>query len=209
MLNLKFGTPKEISTALRGALQTAKQAQDQTRQHLRAIRAEIAELQSQRKSLLSLPVTEDVAAERVREWVEAVLRSAVAPGPSVSGGYLTPPPPLEAFTKSSNENSRSGSTWKPPYSGASINVQALLLSFLRDELIAGMLEKLSAIYNDGLENVSEVERAERLNAIDQQILDFELTEESIIRFARRSGVSIERRPDASSAVVEASDAELP
>lgn len=204
MLNLKFGTSSALTASLRSALQTAKQAQDQMRESIEAIRAHIGDLQSQRKRLLRLPVTEDVAAERVRDWVRRVTASSLVPGPSVSGAWLVSPPEIENFTASGGDK-----PWELPYAGATLNVEALLLLALQDQIIEGVLQRLSAVYSAGLDSISEAERAEQLDAIDQQILDLELAEESIIRAAFRNGVPIERRPNVSSAVLEASDAELP
>lgn len=207
MLNFKLGTPKEMSTSLRSALQTAKQAQDQMRESIKAIRAQIADLKAQREALARLAVTEEVAAERVREWFDGVIASSLTVNTTGQGVYQYQPPTMDEFAKSINSVSRKGSTWEAP--NPVVNLPALIAIYLRDEILAGMLSKLSDAYAAGLKNIDEAARSQKLNELDQQILDFELAEESIIRAAIRSGVSIERRADASSAVVEASDAELP
>lgn len=207
MLNFKLGTPKELSTSLRSALQTAKQAQDQMRESIKAIRAQIADLKAQREALARLAVTEEVAAERVREWFEQVIRSSLTVNLTAEGVYQGRPPMMDEFAKSINSVGRNSATWEAP--DPVVNLPALIAIYLRDEILAGMLSKLSDAYAAGLQNIDEAARSQKLNELDQQILDFELAEESIIRAAIRSGVSIERRADASSAVVEASDAELP
>ncbi|PPC87449.1 MAG: hypothetical protein CTY39_02630 [Hyphomicrobium sp.] len=84
----------------------------------------------------------------------------------------------------------------------------LLVLTCREPIAKAIAVELDKLYEGG-SGLSAVEKAEKLSAIDQEILDVELAEESAVRDAERQGHAIQRLGEADPRAVLAHDSALP
>lgn len=87
-------------------------------------------------------------------------------------------------------------------------VPGLLALVGRDTLRMAAEAKLIEGYA-GRQGITEAERASRLTVLEDEALDLELVEESLIRQAEAAGMIIQRRADADPRAVLAFDRDLP
>lgn len=199
---LKFEAKSAVA-AIKSVLTAAKQAQQDMQGSIADIRQRIAVLQKQRADVLRAPVSQNVAEDRLSIWLDELVDgfvSTVRYSPNET--HTSGPPPIRDFV-------RSPDIWKLQAPSRHVNMVALLATYLKNDVLSAMLAELSEQYRSGLNFIEEGERRDQLELIDQQILDAELAEEAIIRAAARNGIVIPRRKDASTAVLQASDEQLP
>ena len=95
-------------------------------------------------------------------------------------------------------------SWTIPQNGLLIG---LLIGANRDAFRSQLAEMIAPAYADA-KPIEAVEREAALRRIDEELVDIELAEESAIRAAEATGLSVLRRADADPQAVLASDAEL-
>ncbi|MDP2779841.1 hypothetical protein [Devosia sp.] len=148
------------------------------------LRRQIQELREQRRTTSLAPVDEAEARRRLDSWVSDMrgqVLEQLSPAMFTAPDYQPRTPPANS-----------------PITTSAI---AVLLGEMYSELIARQYSQVSGITDD--------ERKAALRQIDADILDAEMTEESIIRNAEQAGISIMRRRDADPRAVLAFDADLP
>lgn len=192
-------TAKYPRVDLGALVNSMRGAQEEMSGSIQALREEIGRLRQERSTLLALPVEAGVAEKRVAEWVEdRVNWSGRMMGHAPASGNWNKPPTPEDFTKSPKE-------WHPKESDLLIT----LAFYLKNELTAAITKGVKELYTNSLKSISEEERTDRLAEIDRNILDAEMSEESIIRAAEKAGFKIVRRKDADPRAVLATDVFLP
>lgn len=177
-------TKKSISDLLG----RTRAANEELRSGIESIRRRIADLNQQRTLLRGLPVSFDVAAARADVWVD----QREARGQQHA-------PTADRFT------------WAAGYGDGPEYLRddaAMIFAYLGPLVKEAIRGKLAEIYKQA-PGISEDERAEKLDFLDRELLDAELTEESIIRAAEQAGFPIHRRANADPRVVLAPDEDMP
>jgi hypothetical protein len=161
-------------------VKSVQNAREEISSSIGALRHAIATMKDERERVLGTPVTLEAAEARVDEWVDGrVSHFIMVDGYSQLPGNWSKPVLPDDFKQ-------------PPR------------SYLPRE--SDLLQTLAYYLKDAL---AEAERKDRLAELDRNILDAEMSEESIIRDAEASGFSIPRRRDADPRAVLASHDALP
>lgn len=172
-----------------GKLSGAKSAMRELSEGVTSIRDQIRSLKGKRRKVASTVVSHDVALERMEKWVDHVAQQAkaVAPEPARFAG---------------------SEDWSFPAIHYPETQAAMLMAYLSPHLLDAAKDELAAFY-EGKPTLTERERHDQVAAIDRQLLDAELTEESLIRAAEAEGFPIARRQDADIFALLAHDEVLP
>lgn len=89
-----------------------------------------------------------------------------------------------------------------------MHLTEVLYTTLASFILEGMEASIDAAYKT-IEGINEDDRQAETDVLNRKILDAELSEESLIRAANRSGFKTLRRPDADPLAVMAHDSALP
>lgn len=147
-------------------------------------------MKAKKAEIESLAPTLDVALARVDSWVEYMTHMTrdrmVEPG---------------RFAKSPMD-------YVSPEIHGHPNISDNFFAYLAPMFAEAVKEQVAAVYQSTA-GITEEERAQRLEAIDRDLLDAELAEESIIRAAEASGFPVLRRSNADPRAVLAPDGALP
>lgn len=168
------------------ALTASKAATEEINRGLSSIRDQILHLKAESRSIENAAVQEEEALRRVDDWVS--LQSMDA---------------SEAFPNP-NHFARRHRSYAMPNVRISTAINALLAGQVAEEMKRRVKEHYAS-----LSVLSEDEREARSTALDRQLLDCELTEESIIRQAEAAALPVLRRSDADPRAVLAHDKVLP
>jgi hypothetical protein len=166
---------------------SAKAAGDGLRNSLAGIRTRILDLQDRRSSIEGQPASLEEAFDRLERWADVRSEWARSRLPT-SEMFLAPPTRFQAPGVYSEEHAA--------------------MAFLKPLIVDALRKDIEHVF-DNNPGISAEARAAALAAIDLELLDAELTEESIIRSAESAGFQIARRADADPRAVLADDRELP
>ena len=169
------------------ALKRATAASREFRDGIESLRARIAALKSEREQVENLPPTQDIALQRVDDWIENLAFTA---------RDRTPDP--RRFV--------AGLNYYQPYG---LDRDAVLFAYLTPALADAAKARVLDLYANGMAGVSEDERRNQLDRIDRELLDSELAEESLLRGAEQAGFAIQRRADQDPRAALASEEALP
>lgn len=168
----------------RASINKAKRGASDLIEALDSTRAAIQELSTERLTISHSPVSEAEAVGRIEAWLRDVsARTALRDLAKrfMEPSLRLPPQPLDLDL-----------------------IAAASLGQLGAALVATVRQMSEA--GDGL---TASERSSRLQLLDEQLFNLELSEESIIRSAERLGLDVLRRPKADPRAVLAHDEVLP
>lgn len=177
---------KAVNKNVASLLSSTRSAGEELRKGIQNLRDHIEHLQGLKEEVLKRPVAYSVAEKRLDDWVAGQVMFARE--------TATKP---EAFV-----SSRPG--WAPPRFPF---VDSMIVA-LAAQIKQSMQEGLRELY-EGLDWVDEADRQAEIAKLDQEILDAELAEESIIRTAEAAGFPVRRRAEADPRAVLATDEALP
>lgn len=163
------------------------------------LRSLIEQLKLQRNKILrDVPVTPEFAKARAGEWFDQVLSlEEIHLGCSSLPPQRTPSP--EDFIAAPSQ-----------WGNLKSNVGVILARYLRDNIIENIMDEAKVAYdNASFQPITEDEREKRLAGVERELLDAEMSEESLIRVAKRNGFNVGRRKDADPRALQASDGDLP
>lgn len=173
---------------IKKAIVAANDTQKLLRSGITAIRTQIRELKEERSRISNIPVSIDVAKARVREFHESLI-----------GNYSTKLTHADMFIQPPSRYSRPR---------IAMHLTEVLYTTLASFILEGMEASIDAAYKT-IEGINEDDRQAETDVLNRKILDAELSEESLIRAANRSGFKTLRRPDADPLAVMAHDSALP
>jgi hypothetical protein len=175
-----------ITTKIRNALSTSRKAAGDLSDGLESVRARIAKLREEHEHIALAPPTLDQALARVDQFVTDIGR------------------PIEDFYIGSF---MAAADYRRPDTFRQVDVLALAASA---ELLGEKLKaRLRRQYDKTPDGLTDADRKAKLSALDRELLDLELVEESLIRSAETAGFDVLRRHDADPAAVLADDSALP
>jgi hypothetical protein len=179
-----------MSVALKSVsalLSRTRSAGQELRDGVEGIRSKVAKLKAKKVEIESLPPTLDVALARVDGWVEhityATRQRMIEPEHFVQSplAYVAPGHP---------------------------NLSDNFFAYLAPMFGEVVKKRVDDVYQNTA-GITETERQKQLDAVDRDLLDAELAEESIIRAAEASGFPVLRRSNADPRAVLAADEALP
>lgn len=188
------GIFSKLASNLGGALKNARSASRDMSDGISTLRDHIKQLKRQRDEVLAIDVTQDFAEARIDEWIDARVQRTIN---MLMGKHEVPPQPGAFLVSPKN--------WTSPEA----DLLALMAFYLRDDLASAIKDRLGEFCGEDRKQISEDDRAARVAAIDRDLLDAELGEESIIRSAEKVGWIVTRRVDADPRAVLAADQDLP
>ncbi|MEI8715871.1 hypothetical protein [Mesorhizobium sp. ISC11] len=176
-----------ITNKIKAALGATRKATNELADGLQGVRDRIAKLAKERQAIEEAHSSLDMALERLEQhrlYLRQPLDSYYV------GAFLAAPGVRQDFGMNTD------------------NAARLALALGADAWAKEMDAKIRASQasRPGLTNE---ERAAKIEAIDAEMLDLELVEESLIRNAEQAGFEVQRRPDANPAAVLAHDSALP
>lgn len=171
---------------LAGALNASKAATEEINHGLTSIRDQILHLKAEARGLGNSAVQEEEALRRVDEWVDVESRAS-------REGL-----PLPGYFAKRHGN----------YTMPMCRIDTAIAAIVAQQVAEEMKRQVKEHYAS-LSVPSEHEREARSVTLDRQLLDCELTEESIIRQAEAVGLPVLRRSDADPRAVLAHDKVLP
>ncbi|MBU1313605.1 MAG: hypothetical protein KJ947_11575 [Alphaproteobacteria bacterium] len=181
---MNAGALKKTATDL---LKRTRHAADELRVGLESIRQHIASLNQEKERVKALPPPIETAVERMEQWIDGCAA------------------PARRRLHDATRFTWPSGTYEPPQYTADEHLAAAYLGpFMKQSLTA----ELEEVYKT-TPGISDEDRAERLDHLDGDLLDAELTEESIIREAERAGLALPRRANADPRVVLAPDEFMP
>lgn len=173
-------------------LAATRDAGGKLRQAISEIRGRIRELRDERHRVEHRPPPIDIVQNRADEFVRSHAARANDKLPGITRALLAPPGRYKQPSVTSDEHG------------------SLLLASLGDMLAAKLKADVAADYDEqGETGISDADRADELERLDQQLLDAELAEESLLRSGEEAGFAIHRRPDADPRAVLADEESLP
>lgn len=175
---------QDVLTKIQQSRQQTQSLFDQISEALKSVRQEVARLKREAKAVERLPVPLDVVHARIDMWVELETETARSIFPKT-----------QAFA---------APDYRHPLCGADMALMALLAGQMRQ-----MMKDQATEDYQRLSPLSDEEREMKFAAMDRQLLDLELAEESIIRQAEAAELPICRRSDADPRAVLAHDKVLP
>lgn len=174
----------DILKSVAAARQTSKTALSNINEGLAAVRSQVSNLKADRVKVGRAAVPLDVALKRIEEWVDRE---------TVAHRYVLPSP--EQFAT-------------PDFRSPQCKIEHALAALMGEYVAETMKERVTAQYQSVV-FLDDTAREQKLKALDRQLLDCELAEESIIRQAELSGFPVCRRADADPRAVLAHDRSLP
>lgn len=168
------------------ALNASKAATEEINHGLSSIRDQILHLKAEARGIENAAVPEEEALRRVDDWVYLQSRD-------VSEAFPSP----DRFAKRHKY-----------YTMPDVRISTAISALLAGQVAEEMKRRVKEHYAS-LRVPNEEEREVRSSALDRQLLDCELTEESIIRQAEAAGLPVLRRSDADPRAVLAHDKVLP
>ncbi|RWM21735.1 MAG: hypothetical protein EOR73_09995 [Mesorhizobium sp.] len=181
MLNAQKNTRSSL-----GFVDKARSAEEEFRQGLASIRAKVEDISRRRDAVLDAPPSVEVALARVDAWWESfVLRSR------------NKEPAAADFLKGPR------TYYTPP-----VDELSTLTMHLAPALLDQLKDRVRLQYAR-VKSITEDDRRTQVEALERELLDAEMAEESIIRAGKASGFFALRRQDADRRAVEAVDEALP
>jgi hypothetical protein len=171
------------------ALKKAKSVSSVIADSLQELRDQVEDAKSRREEILGLPVPVEVAISRAVDAMRRDIADAQQRSTRPSQFAVSP----ASWSKSYHSMAEPGT---------------LALAWLGDLLIDAVPAQIKAVYGENA-GVTDHERQKLLDENDRELLDTELAEESIIRYAEDQGFSIERRIDADPRAILAHQSEMP
>ena len=180
---------RDLINSVSSALKKARSLSNVIGDSLAEIRSRIEDLKDRRDEILSLPVNVEVAVERAEKWARYQVVSAQQAAPGPAHFCISP------------------KRWNDAYH-PHCDPGVAALAYLGSAFIEAVKQEVIAAYGDD-QGVTESERQDLVAQNDHEILEAELSEESIIRQAEQQGMTIDRREDADPRAVLAHDSNLP
>lgn len=162
-----------------------REAGNQLRDGLISIRDHIAKLNRRKEEITTRPPEEKVALARMADWVNAQSAHARSEVPAASRFTDAVHHPVEYF-----------------------KFDKMAVAYLSGSIKEVLSAEIRALYKKS-PGISDDDRASQLEALDDDLLDAELAEESIIRAAEAMGFHMTRRANADPRAVLAHKKDLP
>ena len=180
-----------IAGKIRAAAQAFRRSSQQVGKDIDSVREQIVENRARREEIARLPVTKEAALARLEEWIGSLLTNKRSGVDHLVAAMTAPGQrPAPDFLRNAADDIA--------------RIEWVLADRIRDLVGAA----LGNFYSER-QGIDDAERERQLAKLDDDILDLELCEESIIRAAQEAGMKIPRRPDADPRAVLASDQDLP
>lgn len=176
-----------VQSLIDGIMKRARSAPGDLADGVSGIRAKIDSLKAEREQVEKRPPPLAVAIARAEKWVDRRANAARNSLPSL-GVFCGPDYEDQGY----------------------LPFEYMAAGYLAPLIKAALKEDLTSRYEAaGQDEISDEERREELRSIDRQLLDAELTEESLIRAAEMAGFALSRRADADPRAVLAMEEDLP
>jgi hypothetical protein len=197
-MNMDFqkvaGDIRGIGARVRQAAAAFKSSSEKLGRDIDGLRTEVVKLKAERVRIAALPITKQMAIERIEKLCATMRTNKNAGIDRLADTMMA--------AKEGMWNGFLGGVIDAAYDR---RVEWAVAEIVRK----GLLEIIESRYAAGVTGIDDAKRERELARIDGEILDCDLAEEAMIRAAAAVGITIARRPDADPRAVMARDQDLP